>query len=140
MELRDSMNLPPGWYGNLATLVALGHFAFILFVMLGGLLALRWRRAPWAHIPCFVWGSYIELSGGVCPLTPLENSLRRAAGENPYAGSFIEHYILPIMYPPGLTRNVQLTLAFGLVLLNVLVYAWVIRRWRAGDAAKPERS
>jgi hypothetical protein len=73
-------------------------------------------------------------------LTPLENSLRRAAGESPYAGSFIEHYILPIMYPPGLTRNVQLTLAAGLVLLNVLVYTWVIRRWRSADATKPERS
>ncbi|HSH75477.1 MAG TPA: DUF2784 domain-containing protein [Longimicrobiales bacterium] len=122
------MNLPPGWYGNLATLVALGHFAFILFVMFGGLLALRWRRAPWLHVPCFLWGGYIELSGGICPLTPLENSLRRAAGATPYAGSFIEHYILPIMYPPGLTRGVQYTLVVGLVLLNLVVYAWVVRR------------
>jgi hypothetical protein len=106
----------------------LGHFAFILFVMLGGLFALRWPRAPWLHIPCFVWGGWIEVSGGICPLTPLEHELRRAAGETPYAGGFIEHYILAIIYPAGLTRTVQLTLAVGLVILNVAVYAWVIRR------------
>jgi hypothetical protein len=122
------MSLSPGWYGNLATLVVLGHFAFILFVMLGGLFALRWPRAPWLHIPCFVWGGWIEVSGGICPLTPLEHELRRAAGETPYAGGFIEHYILAIIYPAGLTRTVQLTLAVGLVILNVAVYAWVIRR------------
>jgi hypothetical protein len=122
------MGLPPGWYGNLATLVALGHLAFILFVMFGGLLALRWGRAPWLHIPCFLWGSWIELSGGICPLTPLENDLRRAAGESAYAGSFIEHYILPVMYPAGLTRTVQIVLAAGLVLLNVGIYAWVLAR------------
>ena len=109
----------------------LGHFAFILFVMFGGLFALCWRRAPWLHIPCFLWGSWIELSGGICPLTPLEQRLRRAAGDSTYAGSFIEHYILPVMYPPGLTRGVQLTLAVGLVLLNVAIYTWVIRRRRA---------
>ncbi len=122
------MSLPPGWYGNLATLVVLGHFAFILFVMFGGLFVLRWPRAVWLHVPCFLWGGWIELSGGICPLTPLENELRRAAGQTAYAGSFIEHYILPIMYPPGLTRGVQLALAAGLVVLNVTIYAWVIRR------------
>jgi hypothetical protein len=123
------MTLSPSWYGNLATLVVLGHFAFIVFVMFGGLLALRWRWTPWLHVPCFVWGGWIEVSGGICPLTPLENDLRRAAGEAQYAGSFIEHYILAIVYPPGLTRTVQLTLAVGLVLLNLAVYAWVVRRW-----------
>jgi len=122
------MSQSPGWYGNLATLVVLGHFAFILFVMLGGLFALRWPRAPWLHIPCLVWGGWIEVSGGICPLTPLEHYLRRAAGATSYAGGFIEHYILAIIYPAGLTRTVQLTLAVGLVILNVAVYAWVIRR------------
>jgi hypothetical protein len=129
------MSLSPSWYGNLATLVVLGHFAFILFVMLGGLLALRWRRAPWLHVPCFIWGGWIEVTGGICPLTPLENELRRAAGETAYAGSFIEHYILTIIYPAGLTRTVQLLLATGLVLLNVAVYAWVIRRRRLERAS-----
>jgi hypothetical protein len=121
-------------YGNLATLVVLAHFAFILFVMFGGLLALRWRGVPWAHIPCFLWGAGIEVVGGICPLTPLENRLRQAAGESQYAGTFIEHYILPIMYPTGLTRTGQLVLAVGLVVLNVAIYARVIRR-RRGEAA-----
>jgi hypothetical protein len=112
----------------------LAHFAFILFVMFGGLLALRWRGVPWAHIPCFLWGAGIEVVGGICPLTPLENRLRQAAGESQYAGTFIEHYILPIMYPTGLTRTGQLVLAVGLVVLNVAIYAWVIRR-RRGEAA-----
>jgi hypothetical protein len=119
-------------YGNLATLVVLAHFAFILFVMFGGVLALRWRWVPWAHIPCFLWGAGIEVVGGICPLTPLENRLRQAAGDSQYAGTFIEHYILPVMYPAGLTRTVQLVLAVGLVVLNVAIYAWVIRRRRAG--------
>jgi hypothetical protein len=130
------MTPSPGWYGNLATLVALGHLAFILFVMFGGLFALRWRRAPWLHVPCLLWGGWIEVSGGICPLTPLENDLRRAAGETQYVGSFIEHYVLAMIYPAGLTRTVQLTLAVGLVILNVAVYAWVIRRRmreRSGD-------
>ena len=117
-------------YGNLATLVVLFHFAFLLFVMFGGLLVLRWRRVVWLHIPCFLWGSWIEVSGGICPLTPLEQRLRRAAGESPYVGSFIEHYVTAVMYPAGLTRTVQLVLAVGLVLLNVAIYAWVVRRRR----------
>lgn len=107
------------------------HFAFLLFVMFGGLLVLRWPRTVWLHIPCFFWGSWIEVSGGICPLTPLEQRLRQAAGESPYAGSFIEHYILPVMYPAGLTRGVQLALAVGLVVLNVGIYAWVMLRRRA---------
>jgi hypothetical protein len=121
-------------YGNLATVVVLAHFAFILFVMFGGLLALRWRGALWAHIPCFLWGTWIEVTGGVCPLTPLENRLRRAAGESEYVGTFIERYILPVMYPGALTREVQLVLAVGLVLLNVAIYAWVIRSRRRVSA------
>jgi hypothetical protein len=122
-------------YGNLATLVVLAHFAFILFVMFGGLLALRWRWVPWAHIPCFLWGAGIEVVGGICPLTPLENRLREAAGDSRYAGTFIEHYIMPVMYPAGLTRTVQLVLAVGLVALNVAIYVWVIRRRRRKAAA-----
>ena len=123
------MGLPPSWYGNLATLVVIAHLAFILFVMFGGLLVLRWPRVIWLHVPCFLWGGWIEVSGGICPLTPLENSLRRAAGDSAYAGSFIEHYIVSIIYPAGLTRTLQLALAVGLVLLNAAIYAWVIRAW-----------
>jgi hypothetical protein len=123
----------------LADLVVLGHFAFLLFVMFGGLLRLLWRRAHWLHLPAVIWGGYVELSGGICPLTPLENRLRRAGGSGEYAGGFIEHYILPILYPPGLTREVQFGLAIGLVLLNLLVYWWVWRRLeaRAAISASP---
>lgn len=130
------MDLPTSWYGNLATLVVLGHFAFILFVMFGGLLVLRWPRVVWLHVPCFLWGGWIEVSGGICPLTPLENDLRRAAGESPYAGSFIDNYIVGIIYPQGLTRPVQLALAVGLVLLNAGIYSLVIRRRRPGRGAE----
>ena len=122
------MGLPPSWYGNLATLVVLGHFAFILFVMLGGLAVLRWPGAAWLHLPCFLWGGGVIATGGICPLTPLEHDLRRAAGGSPYAGSFIDHYIVSIVYPAGLTRGIQIALAIGLVLLNVAIYVWVLRR------------
>jgi hypothetical protein len=123
-------------YGNLATLVVAFHFAFLLFVMFGGLLVLRRPKVIWLHIPCFLWGSWIEVSGGICPLTPLENRLRRAAGESEYVTSFIEHYIMAVMYPAGLTRTVQLVLAVGLVVLNVAIYAWVVRRRRADAAGR----
>lgn len=118
-------------YGNLATFVVVFHFAFLLFVILGGLLVARWPKVIWLHIPCFLWGSWIEVSGGICPLTPLENRLRRVAGESEYLGSFIEHYITSVIYPAGLTRTVQMVLAVGLVVLNVGIYAWVIPRRRA---------
>jgi hypothetical protein len=124
-------------YGNLATLVVVGHFTFLLFVMFGGLFVVRWPRAIWLHLPCFAWGAWIEVSGRICPLTPLENRLRRAAGGSEYAGSFIEHYILPVMYPSGLTRSVQLVLAVGLVVLNVAIYGWVMRRRRKSAGAAP---
>lgn len=127
----------PSLYGNLATLVVVGHFLFIVFVMFGGLLALRWTWAPLVHLPLFLWGSYVEIAGEICPLTPLENRLRRAAGETPYAGGFIEHYLLPVIYPQGLTRTVQLVLAAGLVLMNILIYAWVIHRRRSASGRAP---
>jgi hypothetical protein len=91
---------------------------------------LRWRWALWLHLPALLWGAWIELSGGICPLTPLENSLRRSAGEAGYAGGFIEHYLLPILYPTALTRELQLVLAALLVSVNVVIYTWVWRRSR----------
>lgn len=122
-------------YSLLADAVLVFHFAFILFVGGGGLLALWWQRAPWFHLPIAAWGVYIELSGDVCPLTPLENDLRRMAGGEGYAGSFIEHYLLPVIYPSGLTREVQLVLAALVVVLNAGVYGFVwLRRRRSDDA------
>lgn len=116
---------------HLADLVVLAHFAFLVFVIFGGLLRLWWIRAHWLHLPAVAWGGYIELSGQVCPLTPLENRLR---GADQYTGTFIEHYIVPVIYPSGLNRGIQLGLAIGLVIFNVIVYWWVARRIRTGGS------
>ena len=113
-----------------ADAVLLLHLGFILFVLLGGLLALRWRWAPMLHLPAAAWGVYVELSGGLCPLTPLENRLRIAAGEAGYTGGFIEHYLLALIYPAGLTHEIQHVLAAIVVGVNGLAYAWVWSRRR----------
>ncbi len=115
----------------LADLVLCLHLAFILFVVAGGLLAMRWRWAPLFHLPAAAWGVFIEVSGGVCPLTPLENALRREAGASGYAGGFVEHYLVPLVYPESLSHSVQLVLAALVVVSNVLVYLAVLRRRRA---------
>jgi len=112
----------------LADLVVVVHFAFVLFVVLGGLLVLRWPGFRWIHLPAAVWGAIVEFSGSVCPLTPLENALRAQAGEAGYTGDFISRYVLPTLYPAGLTRSVQLILGAIVVGLNCAVYAWVWRR------------
>ena len=98
-------------YRVLADLVVTLHLAFVLFTVLGGLLALRWRWVPWLHLPASAWGGFVEVTGRVCPLTPLENRLRGAAGGSAYEGDFIEHYLVPIVYPPSLTPQIQLALA-----------------------------
>ena len=113
-----------------ADAVLLLHLGFILFVLLGGVLAVRWRWAPLLHLPAVAWGVYIELSGGLCLLTPLENRLRIAAGDAGYAGGFIEHYLLALIYPAGLTQDVQYVLAAIVVGVNALAYGWVWRRRR----------
>jgi Protein of Unknown function (DUF2784) len=115
-------------YRALADLVVVLHCAFVLFVVLGGLLALRWPRAAWFHIPTAIWGAGIEFVQGICPLTPLENHLRRLGGEAGYSGGFVEHYLLPVLYPAGLNRDVQLGLGLFVLLLNVIVYAVLWRR------------
>jgi hypothetical protein len=116
----------------LADLVLAAHLGFILFAVAGALLALRWRWAPVIHLPAVIWGVGIEVSGGICPLTPLESSLRRAAGESGYAESFIEHYLLPLLYPAALSEPIQWILASLLVLANAVLYAVVFFRRRDG--------
>ena len=116
----------------LADAVVALHLAFIVFVVAGGLLALRWRWAPLVHLPAAAWGVFVEVTGRVCPLTPLENSLRQAAGASGYTGGFVEHYVVPIVYPAGLTPSVQLALAAVVVVANVIVYAAVGWRRRRG--------
>ena len=121
----------------LADLVVVLHFSFVLFVVLGGLLVLRWPRVAYLHIPAAIWGAAIELAGWTCPLTPLENWLRRQAGSAGYSGSFIEHYILPILYPSTLSRDIQLLLGFLVIVVNLTIYAYVFSRRRgSGEAGK----
>lgn len=114
-------------YRLLADLVLLLHAAFVVFVVLGGVLAWHWPRAAWVHLPIVAWGAGIEFAGGICPLTPLENHWRRLAGEQGYTGGFIDHYVVGCLYPDGLTRNMQVALGLLVLAVNALVY---IAAWR----------
>ncbi|MFQ5546771.1 MAG: DUF2784 domain-containing protein [Woeseia sp.] len=105
------------------------HLGFIAFVVFGGLLALRYRPIVYVHIPAAVWGAFVEIAGRICPLTIWENRFRRMAGESGYSDSFIEHYLVPVIYPTGLTRSMQFWLAGIVVLVNVAIYAWLLYRW-----------
>lgn len=125
-------------YRILADAVVVTHGLFILFVILGALLALRWPWVRWLHVPAALWGAWVELAGWVCPLTPLENRLRSAGGAAGYQGGFIERYVVPAMYPRALTRGIQLGLGAAVVLLNVALYVWVARRSRErGESGNP---
>jgi hypothetical protein len=114
-----------------ADAVLLLHLGFILFALLGGLLALRWRWLPLVHLPAAGWGFFVELSGRVCPLTYLENHFRLQAGEAGYTESFVEHYLLGLFYPDGLTRQLQWLLAALVLVVNAAIYAWLWQRRRA---------
>jgi hypothetical protein len=114
----------------LADLLVVVHLLFIAFAVFGGAFALRWPKAAWLHLPALAWAVWIEATGGTCPLTPLENRLRAAGGEAGYAGSFVDHYLLPIVYPAGLTREWQWALAALLVAINAEIYGAVLRRLR----------
>ncbi|MDO8631537.1 MAG: DUF2784 domain-containing protein [Phycisphaerales bacterium] len=116
-------------YRLLADLVVILHLAFLLFTVLGGLLVFRWRCFPWIHLPAAIWGGFVEVTGRVCPLTVLENWLRRAGGGSGYERDFIDRYVVPIVYPPGLTREIQLALGAFLVMVNGAIYviAWRCR-------------
>ncbi|MCW3480973.1 DUF2784 domain-containing protein [Neisseriaceae bacterium JH1-16] len=111
-------------------LVLLIHCGFVLFVVLGGGLVLRWPRLAWLHLPAVGWGALAEFTGWICPLTPLEQWLRDAAGQASYSGGFVEHYLVPLLYPAGLTRSLQLLLGVGVLLINGAVYGWLLYRLR----------
>jgi hypothetical protein len=114
-----------------ADLVVMMHAAFALFVVLGGFLVL-WRRGlAWVHLPAAIWGVLVEFGGWVCPLTPLENHLRQRGGGQGYQGQFIEHDVLPLLYPSNLTRGGQIVLGVSALAVNVLVYTLVVRNARA---------
>jgi hypothetical protein len=115
----------------LATLVVTLHLTFVVFVVLGGLLVLRWPWLAYAHLPAALWGAWIEFAGWVCPLTPLEQSLRLKAGEQGYSGSFIEHYVLPLLYPSALTRTIQVALGAVVIAVNLAIYGYLLRSRRS---------
>ena len=113
------------WYLWLADLTLCLHAGFVLFVIFGGLLVLRWRWIAWLHLPAAAWGAFVEFTGWICPLTPLENWLRAQGGETSYRSDFIAQYLLPMLYPGDLTRDLQLLLGTGVVVLNTAVYWWL---------------
>lgn len=120
------------WYRLLADLVVILHLGFILFVLFGGFLALRWPSVLWLHLPAAAWGAAVEFGGWICPLTPLEQWLRRENGSPGYDADFIAQYVLPVLYPAGLTANMQLALGTLVVLINVAIYGWLLRRKYVG--------
>lgn len=112
----------------IADLLVLLHLAFVAFVVAGGLLVLRWPHLAWVHVPCAAWGAVVSFAGWVCPLTPLENHFRQQAGEAGYSGDFVARYLLPVLYPEGLTREAQVVLGALVVVVNTAVYAAAWRR------------
>ena len=117
-------------YPFLADMVLVVHLAFVVFVLCGGLLTLKWRWIVWLHLPAAAWGAIVEFTGWICPLTPLENWFREQDGETPYRSDFIAQYLLPVLYPEDLTRDLQLVLGAGVVILNAAVYWWLCKRRR----------
>jgi uncharacterized protein DUF2784 len=113
-------------YRFLADVTVVLHLLFVAFVICGGLLALRWPRVAWVHLPSAAWGALVELAGWICPLTPLENWLRMQGGSATYTSGFVERYLLPVLYPESLSRDVQWTLGLLVILLNGIVYGVVV--------------
>ena len=115
-------------YQLLANALVILHFGFVGFAVAGGLLCIKWRKVVWLHIPAVIWAIMIELTGEVCPLTPLENYFRLRAGASGYSTDFISHYLIPILYPEGLTRMVQYLLGLTVLLINMIIYGILIKR------------
>ena len=125
------------WYRIGADFILLLHLIFVIFVMAGGLLVLKWPRLAWWHLPAVAWGATVEFTGWMCPLTPLETVLRSWGGSTTYDTGFIEHYLLPLLYPAQLTRDVEVVLGAIVIALNVVVYGWLWRRSREGRPSTP---
>lgn len=122
------------WYSLLADLIVVLHFSFVLFVLFGGLLTVKWPHVMWVHGPALAWGCLVEFTGLVCPLTPLENRLRMMGGESGYHGDFLSRWLLPVLYPDFLTPGIQIALGCLLLALNVTIYAWI---WRTRLSHRP---
>lgn len=125
-------------YLILADAVLVAHFAFIVFVLAGGLLLLRWRRLLWLHLPAVIWAVVAEAAGWICPLTPLENYLRARGGGNIYQGDFVAQYLIPLIYPAALTPAIQMVLAAVVLVANAIIYALIFRLRKKSGAAGPE--
>ena len=123
--------MAPTLFRAAADLVVVVHAAFVLFVVLGGLLVVRWPRLAWVHVPAAAWGVLTELAGWTCPLTPLENHLRERSGMSTYQGEFVEHYVLPLLYPAHLTRGRQVWLGAAAFIINVVLYWRVVSSHRS---------
>ena len=117
-------------YRLAADLLVVLHILFVLFVLFGGLLALRWRWVWPVHLLSAAWGALIEFKGWICPLTPLENSMRQLGGESGYTGGFIENYLVPIVYPGNLTQELQYLFGAIVIILNIVIYIFVVNRFR----------
>ena len=121
-------------FAVLAGGIVILHFAFVLFAVAGALLALQWRWVPWLHVPAATWAVLIELSGGICPLTPLENDLRAKAGLDHYSGDFVARYVFPVLYPSGLTHDAQVVIGVAVVVVNAIAYTFIYAtrksRWK----------
>ena len=113
----------------LADAIVIFHLTFVFFAVFGGLLVYKWKNLVWLHVPAFLWAALIEFAGWVCPLTPLENRLRELGGRTPYSSDFVAHYLLPLLYPAELTRNMQIILGALVLIGNLGIYGWLL--WRA---------
>jgi hypothetical protein len=123
-------------YHYLSELVVVVHLGFVLFAVLGGLLVLKWKGLAWIHVPACLWAALTEFAGWVCPLTPLENWLRAKGGALPYRSGFIDHYLLPLLYPVILTRNLQIFLGLAVLSVNLGIYGWLWWRVKENKIAR----
>ena len=121
-------------FALLAWLIVALHLAFAAFAALGALLSIRWPRVVWVHLPCAAWAVFIEFSGRICPLTPLENDLRSKAGLDAYSGDFVARYMFPLLYPEGLTRRSQIVIGLAVVAINIAIYLYLLRRRRGATS------
>jgi hypothetical protein len=122
-------------YAAAAALVVAIHLAFVVFATLGGMLAVRWPSVAWIHLPAAAWATFVEFSGQLCPLTPMEQTLRRRAGLEDYTGDFVANYIFPLLYPTGLTHRAQVALGCFVIVTNAIAYAFVWKRRRGRRSA-----
>ena len=117
-------------FGILADIVVLSHLFFVLFALFGAVLIIWWRRVIWLHPPAVFWAIWIELTGRICPLTPLENWLRNRGGQGGYRGDFVENYLMPVLYPVGLTRHIQILLGILVIIINTALYGYILFQHR----------